>query len=405
MRFAALSAWKDLTRILRDPLGLFAWVAMPVIITGLLAVMFGRSNTPPLPHGTLLLDDEDRTLVSAGFVDVFSRNPFRKMITVQSMGYEQGRNRMDAGAASALLIIPKGFARAFFSGEHATLTLITNPSQRLLPGMIREALSTELDGSFYLQRLAGPQLAFFGSRIQQNTGSAPGGPAKDLIPRQLSNYFNPPLMELRTTVVESKRQQVSLAVLFYPGMLILAIFGMAQSLSEDIWRERSYGTLRRLLAGPRSLSSFMGGKIAALALLFACVGMAGMLIARLALSAEIHNAALAILWIALSGVGLYLMASLLQAFASEQRAGTILNAFVLFLFSMMGGTIFPFEMMPNWLVAIGRFTPNGWAVRCFKDMISDSLDASRLAFNFTLLLLLVAIGFLFLSRRLRRWAV
>jgi ABC-type multidrug transport system permease subunit len=196
-----------------------------------------------------------------------------------------------------------------------------------------------------------------------------------------------------------------MAVLFFPGMLMFAIFGLAQSMSEDIWRERSLGTLRRALTTSRTVSAFLCGKAGALGVLFASLGAAGILAGRVALAAPIDNVSLAIIWIALSGIGLYLMAAILQVFSSEQRAGVILNGFVLFVLSMLGGTFFPFEAMPKWLAAIGQYTPNGWAVMRFKEIIAGGLGAAELASRFGILCTFIVLSFMLFSKRVRRWAI
>src|SRR5262249_31112585 len=156
-------------------------------------------------------------------------------------------------------------------------------------------------------------------------------------------------------------------------------------MSEDLWREKSFGTLRRTLTTSHRLSAFLAGKIAALAVVFALLAVAGITVAGLTFSSIPHRPLIAIPWIVGSGVGLFLMASLLQVLATEQRAGVALNAFVLFLLGMLGGTFFPFEMMPGWLAAIGRFTPNGWAIARFKEIIAGPVDPTRLAAWFSVL--------------------
>ena len=99
------------------------------------------------------------------------------------------------------------------------------------------------------------------------------------------------------------------------------------------------------------------------------------------------------------------MSSLLQMLAADQRSGLVINQFVLFLLSMMGGTFFPFEMMPKWLASIGEYTPNGYAVSQFKLMTSGVTDSSGIAKCFLVLAAFVAAEFWLLSWRVRKWAV
>ncbi len=77
---------------------------------------------------------------------------------------------------------------------------------------------------------------------------------------------------------------------------------------------------------------------------------------------RVANFPAAILWIAASGCGLYLMVMMLQSAASVERVATLLTNFVTLPLVMLGGGFFPFEWMPRTLATIGEWTPNGWCV-------------------------------------------
>jgi ABC-type multidrug transport system permease subunit len=72
---------------------------------------------------------------------------------------------------------------------------------------------------------------------------------------------------------------------------------------------------------------------------------------------------------------------------------------------MLGGTFFPFEAMPKWLAAIGQYTPNGWAVMQFKEIISGGLGVAELAGRFGILCAFILIAFALFARRVRAWAI
>jgi ABC-2 type transport system permease protein len=402
MNFIAITAWKDVRRALRDPIALVIWIAMPFMLTGLLALAFGSRD--PAPQGKLLVDDQDKSILSGFVSSAFSREPLSKMVTVEAVEYEAGRKRLDAGDVSALLVIPKGFSTSFLRREPVALTLWTNPSQRILPGIIKESIAILLEGGFYIQSVIGDDLAKFTEGTPSELQVAGFGIEVMRLSRQFSKALNPPLIELEMNVVVKKEApQVSFPVLFFPGMLMLAIFGLATSMSEDIWRERALGTLRRSLTTSHSVAAFLAGKTISVATVFAGLATVGILAGRFVLGAAIVNVPLSIVWIVLCGAGLFLMAALIQVFSTEQRAGVLLNGFVLFLMSMIGGTFFPFEAMPKWLAAIGQYTPNGYAVLRFKEVNSGALDASSLLLHFGILCAFVVTTFALFARRVSRW--
>jgi ABC-type Na+ efflux pump permease subunit len=367
MRFIALTLRKDLTRVFRDPVGLIVWISTPAIITALVSLI--STGPQPMPHGKLLIVDLDRSFISGALTNVFTRPPFDKMLDVQHVDETAGRRTIDAGDASALIEIPAGFGAAAMRQEHSTVSLWVNPSQRIVPNMIRQVLLGALE-----------------------SGMRPPPP-------QLQS------IDIESQTVGERPKPLSLPALFFPGMLMLAVFGLSQSMALEWWAENTQGTLRRVLATPRPFAEFVAGKTAAFAVVSAGITLFGMGAAKWILASQPRHFALAVAWLAGSGVALYLMSSLLQMAAGDQRSGLVINQFVLFLLSMMGGTFFPFEMMPKWLASIGRLTPNGFAVARYKDLIAGSIDSTSILIAFAGLGLFVAVEFLVLSRRLRGWAV
>jgi ABC-type multidrug transport system permease subunit len=110
----------------------------------------------------------------------------------------------------------------------------------------------------------------------------------------------------------------------------------------------------------------------------------------------------AVLWIALSGAGLWLLMALLLIHASGYRAANILAFMVVFPLAMLGGSFFPFEAMPDWLAGIGRLTPNGWAVLELRRLLAGPLDPGRLALACAGLAAAGGVMFPLILRRLRR---
>ncbi|MGD0201668.1 MAG: ABC transporter permease [Bryobacteraceae bacterium] len=408
MRFVWISALKDLRRLRRDPFALVTWIGIPAAILAILYLVFGRGTSSP--QGRLLVADEDQTFLSRTLVSAFGQEPLGKMLVVERVTLEEGRQRIDRGDGSAFLQIPKGFAEAFFQNRPFQLKLVTNPSQRILPGIIEETLSIVLEAGSYLQ-------ALFADPLQKMAqGPGPGAPAfsdqaiTDIAVRTnrliggLGTYLNPPLIKLETKVIEEKQTaiQSNFAMAFFPGMLVLAVFFVAQGLAADVWKERSQGALRRLATTPRPLETLLAGKLVAAMAVLLALGVVGLLTARWLVKMPVHFFPLAALWIALSGAGLFLLLVILQVYASSERAGNVLGNLVMFPLIIVGGSFMPIEFMPESLAAVGRLTPNGWALAQLRAIMAGSVEPLRLAAAFAGLVLLSALAFLVAARRLRR---
>jgi ABC-type multidrug transport system permease subunit len=384
MRFFLISAVKDLRRRFHDPLALLLWMGIPLLIGALLYVVFGRGTVTP--KGLLLVADEDKSLPSSLLAGAFGQGQLGEMFTVEKVERQAGRARMDKGEASALLVIPKGFASAVLEDKPVTLQLVTNPAQRILPGIVEESLSLLSDAVFYLQRLIGDQLKILAPGPPAGSSNFPDATiasvsvAFNQLGAKLDKYFDPLLIELKTTVIEEKSETgFNFALAFFPAMVFMSLMFTAQGFSEDIWTEREQGTLRRVATTPGRLEAFLAGKLAAVAVLATLVGAVALAGGRWLVGIQVARWLTALLWLTLSGTALHLLLLGVQLHASTARAGNVLSAVVMFPLMMMGGAFFPFELMPAWMAAIGRWTPNGWMLVEFKAILAGTGEPARLA--------------------------
>lgn len=400
MRFLWISVWKDLARLRRDPLALAIPIAIPLILGLLLNIVFGRDDAKP--QGRLLVADEDNTFVSNLLTSAFSREPLSKMVFVEKVSVEAGRARIDSGDGSAFLIVPKGFQDAVLQNQPFRLSLFTNPSQRILPNIIEETIRIMVGGEFYLQQIARSQLASFHfNGPPTDFEIAQLSVANNQLATRLRRYLAPPLIQLDTGVSADPAQQKSFTAIFFPSMLFMAALFIANSLSADIWKDRNSGTLRRLCATPARLAEFLGGRIVFVLMVLLSVAAAGVLSARLLAGVPIASGSAAVLWLAFSGTLFYLLLLLLSLQASTQRGANVTANLVIFPLMMAGGSFFPFEAMPAWMARIGGFTPNGWAVMRFKEIV-DGANRPITLFSAALVLAVAgAVAFLLILRKLR----
>jgi ABC-type Na+ efflux pump permease subunit len=400
MGFLLTAVMKDLRRLRRDPLALATWLGIPLVLVTLITLVFGGGQATP--QGKLLIADEDKTLLSEVLRGGFSREPLSKMLVMENTGREEGRRRMDRGNASALLIIPKGFQTAFLQNQPFQLQLVTNPAQEILPKIVEETLSIMVDGGFYVHALAaGPLQSLASGPPPDDETIARNSVAFSRLGRSLSKYVSPPLIDLDLHVVAAPQNR-NVAGLFLPAMLFMGLLFVGNAHALDIWREQDWGTLRRLATTPASLGAFLGARLISLALILVVVALIGVAGMRWFAHVPVANGPLATLWLVLSGSAFYLMLVTIAVHASGQRAANVIGNLVVFPLSLLGGSFFPFEMMPGWMASIGRFTPNGWAVTQFKAFVAGSAHIRDFAIGAVYMAVVGIILFLLTARRLRR---
>ena len=406
LRYVLATAEKDLRRRLRDPLALLLWLGIPFAILALLSLAFGGGEATP--QARLLLADEDQSLVSGFLGGTMSQGPMAELIQIVEVTPEEGRRRINEGDGSALLLIPPGFGDALLNSQPSRLTLLTNPAQNILPGILEEVLSLLVDAVFYLQRLAGEPLSTFAqgptggaSTFSDQLISSTSVQINQLI-GGVTEYVFPPRLDVVVTVEEPEGQKnLNLGALFFQSMFFLAILFMAQGTSDDLWVEKRQGTLARSLTTPHGVAGLLAGKLLAALLLVLVMGILGLTAGALLYGFPASRILPAALWAAGSGLALLVMFTLLQLFATSQKAGGLLSSLVMFPLMMVGGGFFPFEAMPDWLAAIGRKLPNGWALEQFKAILGGGATAEGLLPAAGGLLATLLFGFWLTSHRLR----
>ncbi len=316
---------------------------------------------------------------------------------------------MARGEATALLVVPKGFTRAFLREERAQLTLITNPAQRILPFIVEEAASLMWGTGFYLRRLAGAELETVAAEAERRSGRPAEASVAAMSVRfyrmgeNLAAWLDPLRirLEIQAGADEKTSAQMNLGALFVPGVRFLSLLFVGQGLSMDLWRERQRGTVARRLTSPRA-ASLLAGKLAAAVLAFAVLSAAGLASALWVADLPWKALAPGTLRAAFSGATIFLLLCGLQMQAGSERTAHIATNLVLFPMILLGGSLFSLEVMPAWLARSGRLTPDGWALAQLRTILDGSADAARFAVGATGMLLTAAAAFGIAARQLRR---
>ncbi len=387
-RFIGITAVKDLRRRLADPAALIMWFGLPLAI-GAMIVALSSGGDGAGPRGRLLVADEDESFVSGMLAGAAGQGPLGELFDVTPVDRDEGRRIVDAGDASALLILPAGLQEAVLGEESVEIRLVTNPAQRILPGMLEEALEIVVEAAFYGERVLGeparriadgppPDSDFFSNDVIVELSTTINTRL-----RELGDTLSPPVLTVEHVAPDESDASGApgfgdLGLIVLPGVIFMSILFIGQGLSSDVWEEKRFGTLRRAVFAPPSMSAFLAGKLLAGAGLVGAAALVGVAVGAVFFDLPLPQAPLAILWTTFAGVALLVYFVLLQLVASSPRAGNVLTTLVVFPVMMLGGSFFPFEAMPAWMAAIGRWTPNGIAVVRLKEIVAAAPDAAGL---------------------------
>jgi ABC-type multidrug transport system permease subunit len=428
------AARKDWRRLWRDPWKLLLWIGIPIVIGTLMTTVMGGSGNVQ-PRAVLYLEDQDDTMLSGFLVGAFSNEQVGDMIDVIRIPHEEALERLNDNDGSAALLIPAGFQDAVMDETPITLQFVTNPAQRILPGILAEVLAMLQQGVFYIHRVFGDEIKLLRGTIDDTSEFTLSDPAVANIAvqinsamRSLEDYLNPVLIQLEfpkdepepLTDEEQKGDGAAVAssdsatmpekipVSFYmmPSILLMALFFVAQGLSEDFWQEREAGTMKRFFNSPNTVGTFLASKVLGAAGVYLALG-----IVLIAIGYSFHSflawstLPLAVLWWTAGGVSVFMLMSLIQMFASSRRGGSLITNLLMFPLLMLGGSFFPFEAMPDWMAQVGQYTPNGWILHQLKPILLQQHELASLSISFVGLFAACALLYYILRQRITKVAL
>ena len=373
--FLLNSLRKDLARWRRDKTALLISLGIPFLVGGLITSMIdGGDGTPT---GILLVADEDETLLSGLVVGAFSQEQLGDLIIVEQVTTKEGTLRINDGDASGFLTVPVGFQDAFLNETPVTLTLKTNPAQTILPGIIEDVTEILLDLGFYAQRLFGPE-------IQQIQAAASSDLPDSVfvstisvdIQEKISKVvpkLSPPVIDVVIVEPPPAEPRPDMALLFLPGVILMAVLFASNSLAADYWVERDKGTLRRLASAPGVLAGFVAGKAVAALVIIGLIAAITLLVGFVYHGVAWNKFLPSLLWVSFGGVGLFAWFAAVQMLFPNDRAANLVTTVLLFPLMMAGGSFFPLAALPDWIAGVGRLSPNGFVV----DRLAGELSAAN----------------------------
>jgi ABC-2 type transport system permease protein len=379
-------AFKDLTRSMRSLFLIGMTLAAPILITALMYFAFGSMTSgdvsmTPIKVGLVNADELPagaplEASLGQNIRDMFFDQSVKSWITASDYGDEAAAraavNRQEIGVA---VLIPPDFTRDYLAGrKDIAIILLQDPTLSLAPGVVREMVTSLLDG------IAGGGIAFkvINARLQANGQALDPAAIPGLVQRYSGWYidfqralFHTPAkaaLMLAPPVVggSSGNGLQAMMGLVMAGQLIFFSFFTGAYAMMSILQEDEEGTLARLFGTPTNRTLILAGKFLAVFLTVMFQGLVLMLVGRLAFGinwGEPGSAALGLLGQMFASVGL---AVLLVSFVKNtKQAGPIFGGALTGL-GMLSGLFTTNINMPASFNAIGNFTPQGWVLKAWK---------------------------------------
>jgi ABC-2 type transport system permease protein len=305
-----------------------------------------------------------------------------------------GREMLKRSWRPAVLIIPEGFSLAVDEGQPVSTLLLYDPAGDAVQVQQVEGVVKGATIRLSLEKQVGGGLG----QLSQMLALGPES-VRESVKEQASQpppASQQPALRLEKVAPSSFRQIAAPDTYqqTIPGYTVMYVFFIITSLAGSIRSERLIGTFRRLLSAPVSRASLLGGKLLAtmvvgLLQVFLLFGVGALLFGL-----QLGKDPLAFF---LLTVALVAAATAIGLAAATTRLSGGLLAAPLIIAALLGGSMFPLDLMPPFLRTLSLAVPHSWALTGYQNLMVRGLGLQEVfpqiavLAGFALLFFLIAV--------------
>jgi len=368
MRAAWIIAVEELRRVVRDRIGLAFVVVLPVVIMVIIGATIGAAPRHTA-IGVVDLDgseDAERLIEALDDPDLLDVSRYDDVATLE----RDIRTRLISGGVA----IPRGYGEVTGStGEPATVRLLSDRTQ-----------STSVSVGTIVTNVVARQAAHLGAA--DFVSSEVGGTPQENLDRVRSVEERVSVVGVQVdTVGRESLEADSQYAYTAPSNLVLFTFINTVTGAAALVESRRLGVTRRMLAAPVSVTSIVVGQglsrfgIALLQSLL-ILGI-GAVMFGVSWGDPVAVGVLAVLFAVLASSAGLLVATL----AEDPDKVPAIAIPVSIALAMLGGCMWPLEVVPSWVRTLGHFTPHAWAMDAWIALIFEDGDLRAISGNLAVL--------------------
>ena len=372
LRQAVLIAGKDTRIFFKDRFAMaFAFLFPFIFIVGWSAALSGQGpSDEPLEITLVTREDAGISLI------VIEEIAGNENGGVSTLTYDEALAALQDGEIDGFVSFPADFTQSIFSGESTSLEVVVGDDSPEVEAVLA-GFAHEVAGRFTESQIAAraaselaqgsevgsqqePEAQQDGAAEETNSDAAPAvvlepETAGDVVPFQPSNFT-------------------------LPAYLTMFVFFSAALSAEAIARERQNQTLERLMSNGTRRESIVLGKFIGTAYRAAAqlvvMWLAGVLIFDIYLGiAPVAVIAISVLMALASAAFGVLLASFVRSVQAAGSAGVLMSL----VLAPIGGCWWPLFIAPQWMQALAKLTPHGWANVGFNKLMLFGAEASEVA--------------------------
>jgi ABC-2 type transport system permease protein len=363
-------AWKDLMELLRNRMGLFMLILMPIFMMAMVGFIYPSETS--LNNVPIALVNEDTgfgnySLSSTFILTLNSINENTGMMTLtNASNLDDVREMIQTGAAEGGIIISSDFTQNIMSGQQGTITIITDQSNPQMSAMIQAVLN----------------------QIFEQMGTAL---AQQNVAEQLGIDLNNALAVVKPYNIQTKGSiegEFSYFDFIAPGIMAMTVMmSVMTGLPAAISHEREVGTLDGMMVAPINRLSVILGKTVAQMTRGIVQGVIILVLAIMLFGVTIHGNILLVFALLLLGVFSFVgLGIVLTSFAKNQETAVMMMTTIMFPMMFLSGVFFPIEQMPWFMQTISKFLPLTYVADALRKVMVLGAGIPELANELSILI-------------------
>lgn len=372
LRQAFLIAGKDTRIFFKDRFAMaFAFLFPFIFIVGWSAALSGQGpSDEPLEITLVTREDAGISLI------VIEELANGESAGVNTLTYDDALAALRAGEIDGFVAFPADFTQSIFSGESTSLEVVVGDDNQEAEAMLA-GFAQEVAGRFTETQIAAQAAAALAPQSLAESQQEPAVQQDGAAEESRSDVAPAVGLKLETAgdVVPFQPSNFTL-----PAYLTMFVFFSAALSAEAIARERQNQTLERLMSNGTRRESIVLGKFIGTAYRAAAqlvvMWLAGVLLFDIYLGISPAAVIAISVFMALASAAFgVLLASFVRSVQAAGSAG-VLTSLVL---APIGGCWWPLFIAPQWMQALAKLTPHGWANTGFNKLMLFGAEAGEVA--------------------------
>lgn len=349
-------AWKDLTELFRNRLGLVLLILMPLFMMAMVGFIYPSSGSTATNLPVALVNEDigygNSTIASQTFIMGLQQiNARTSMLALSNASTANDiKSLVQKGDIEGGIVIPSNFTASVMNGEQGTLIIITDQSNPQVSATIQAALSAVFNqmGTMLaqqnVQRLspavnASNSLAIVKPYNIQTEGVVPGTPS----------YFD----------------------FIAPGIMAMTVMmSVMTGLPVAISQEKEIGTLDGMMVAPINRLSIILGKTLGQTARGLLQGVIILILAAGLFGVTINGSILLVFALLLLGVFSFVgLGIVITSFAKDQETAQMAMMTLMFPMMFLSGVFFPIQQMPWYMQDISKVLPLTYASQALRKVM------------------------------------